>query len=60
MQQMPFLTGHHPRMGFKPHQPPSRIEVVNEFTDWMKNVLKEARSALAKAKDNMARYYNQH
>jgi len=36
-QQTPFLldTGHHPQMGFEPHQPPSRIEAVNEFTDRM-------------------------
>jgi len=60
-QQTPFLldTGRHPRMGFEPHQPPSRIEAVNEFTDRMKNTLEEAKSALAKAKDDMARYYNQ-
>jgi len=32
---------------------------VNEFTDRMKNTLEEAKSALAKAKDDMARYYNQ-
>ena len=60
-QQTPFLldTGRHPRMGFEPHQPPSKVEAVNEFTDWMKSTLEEARSALAKAKDDMARYYNQ-
>jgi len=46
-------------MGFEPHQPPSRVEAVNEFTDRMKSTLEEARSALAKAKDDMARYYNQ-
>ena len=46
-------------MGFKLHQPPSRVEAVNEFTDWMKSTLEEARSALAKAKDDIARYYNQ-
>jgi len=45
-------------MGFELHQPPSRIEAVNEFTDRMKDTLEEAKSALAKAKDNMARYYN--
>ena len=34
-QQTPFLldTGRHPRMGFEPHQLPSRVEAVNEFTD---------------------------
>jgi len=26
--------------------------------DWMKDTLEEARSALAKAKDNMTQYYN--
>jgi len=39
-------------MGFKPHQPPFR------FTDQMKDTLKEAKSVLAKTKDDMARYYN--
>jgi len=60
MQQTPFLlnTGRHPRMGFEPHQPPSRVEAVNEFTNRMKDILEEAKSALAKAKDDMARYYN--
>jgi len=45
-------------MGFEPHQPPSHIEAVNEFTNQMKDTLEEAKSALAKAKDDMARYYN--
>ena len=59
-QQTPFLldTGRHPWMGFEPHQLPSRVEVVNEFTDQMRNTLEEAKSALAKAKDKMAQYYN--
>ena len=59
-QQTPFLlnTGRHPWMGFEPHQPPSRFEAVNKFTDQMKDTLEEAKLALAKAKDNMARYYN--
>ena len=46
-------------MGFEPHQPPSKVEAVNEFTDWMRDTLEEAKSALTKAKDDMARYYNQ-
>ena len=46
-------------MGFEPHQPPSRVEAVNEFTDRMKTTLEEAKAALAKAKDEMAHYYNQ-
>ena len=45
-------------MGFKPHQPLSRFKVVNEFTDRMKDTLKEAKLVLAKAKDDMAQYYN--
>jgi len=44
MWQTPFLldTGWNPQMGFEPHQPPSKVEAVNEFTDWMKDTLKEA------------------
>src|SRR5438309_4964322 len=59
-QQTPFLldTGRHPWMGFEPHQLPSRVEAVNKFTDRMRNTLEEAKSALAKAKDEMAQYYN--
>ena len=59
-QQTPFLldSGQHPRMGFEPKQP-ARMEAVNEFTDRMKMALEEAKSALNKAKDDMARYYNQ-
>ena len=45
-------------MGFKLHQPPSRFKAVNKFTDQMKDTLEEAKSALAKAKDNMVWYYN--
>ena len=61
MQQAPFLldTGQSPQMDFELHQPPSKVEAVNKFTDRMKDTLKEARSALVKAKDDMARYYNQ-
>ena len=35
------------------------MESVNEFTDRMESTLDEAKAALAKSKDNMARYYNQ-
>jgi hypothetical protein len=45
-------------MGFELHQPPSRVEAVNEFTNQMRDTLEGAKSALAKAKDDMARYYN--
>ena len=53
-------SGRHPRMGFEPHQVESRLETVNEFWDRMDSTLVEAKSALAKAKDDMAQYYNQH
>jgi transposase InsO family protein len=60
-KETPFLldTGMHPRMGFEPHQTPSKREAVNEFADRMKNSLEEAKAALQKSKDDMARYYNQ-
>jgi hypothetical protein len=45
-------------MGFKPHQPPSHLESVNEFKERMEESLSEARTALAKAKDDMSTYYN--
>ena len=46
-------------MGFKP-QTPSRLETVNKFINWMGSALSEAKSALAKAQEDMTRYYNQH
>jgi hypothetical protein len=59
-QQTPFFldSGQHPRMGFEP-QAPSHLESANEFTERMKLALEEAKAALNKAKDDMARYYNQ-
>ena len=59
-QQTPFSLncGQHPRMGFAP-QPPSWLESANEFTNRMKSASEEAKAALTKAKDEMARYYNQ-
>jgi len=41
-------------MGFEPHQPPSKVEAVNDFTDRMKSTLEEAKYAMAKGKDDMA------
>jgi len=60
-QHPPFLlqTGRLPRMGFEPNQPPSKVESVNEFTERMRTTLDEAKAALVKSKDDMARYYNQ-
>jgi hypothetical protein len=59
-QQTPFIvdTGRHPRMGFEPQQPHSKLESVNEFADRMAQGLEEAKAALTKAKDEYAMYYN--
>jgi hypothetical protein len=59
-QHSPFLldTGRHPGMGFEPDEAPSHMETVNEFQDRMASTLEEAKLALAKAKNNMAQYYN--
>jgi hypothetical protein len=53
-------TGWHPHMGFEPNAEPSPKETANEFVDQMKSTLDEARAALQKSKDDMARYYNWH
>ena len=60
-QQTPFMLNsrRHPQMGFELHQAESQLETVNEFWDWMDSTLVEAKSALTKAKDDMAQYYNQ-
>jgi hypothetical protein len=60
-QHTPFFLdmGRHPRMGFEPNQHSSKLEVVNKFADRMKSSLDEAWAALAKSKEDMARYYNQ-
>ena len=59
-QQTPFMldSGRHLQMGFEPHQAESQLETVNEFWDRMDPTLVEAKSALAKAKDDMVQYYN--
>jgi len=59
-QHTPFLLdpGCVPRMGFEPDQPRSCVESINEFRDWMRDTLEEAKAALAKSKDDMTLYYN--
>ncbi|GLB40094.1 putative chromo (CHRromatin Organisation MOdifier) domain containing protein [Lyophyllum shimeji] len=52
-------TGWNPRMGFEPRPLNSNNETANEFFERMKLAQEEAKVALAKAKDNMARYYDQ-
>jgi len=46
-------------MGFEPRQDPSSLETVNEFTKRMESATEEAKSAIRKAQEDMARYYNQ-
>jgi len=59
-QQPPFLldTGRLPRMGFEPQQNPSGLETVNKFTERMRMAIKEAKSAIRKAQDDMKKYYD--
>jgi hypothetical protein len=45
-------------MGFEPHQPRSKLESVNEFAECMAQGLEEAKSAIAKVKDEYTMYYN--
>jgi hypothetical protein len=45
-------------MGFKPDELPSHMETVNNFWDQMASTLEEEKLALAKAKNDMAQYYN--
>src|ERR1700761_2989445 len=60
-QAVPFLldTGRIPRMGFEPDQRQSHVESINEFKEQMKDTLDEAKAALVKSKDEMAKYYDQ-
>ena len=58
-QMVPFMvnTGRLPRMGFEPRTK-SQVEAVNRFVGKMKEATEEAKSALRKAKDDMAMYYD--
>ena len=59
-QAVPFLldTGRIPCMGFKPDQQRSHVESINNFKEWMKDTLDEAKAALVKSKDNLAKFYD--
>ena len=59
--QVLFLldTGWIPQMGFEPGQHCSHLESANEFKNWMNKALDEAKAALTKSKDDMARHYDQ-
>jgi hypothetical protein len=45
-------------MGFEPHRPRYKLESVNECAEHMAQGLEEAKSAIAKVKDEYAMYYN--
>jgi len=45
-------------MGFEPSQAPSGLEIVNEFTEWMKSATEEAKLAIRKTQEDMTQYYN--
>ena len=45
-------------MGFDPDQRRSHVESVNEFKERMEDALKEAKAALVKSKDDLAKYYD--
>jgi hypothetical protein len=59
-QHTPFMldSGRNPRMGFEPNLKSNKVESANEFRDRMSATLEEAKAALTKAKDEMAKYYN--
>jgi len=52
-------TGRLPCMGFEPQQNPSGLETVNEFIERMRTAIKEAKSVIRKAQDDMKKYYDQ-
>ena len=59
-QNVPFLldTGRIPWMGLEPEQGYSRLESINKFKEQMEDALTEAKAALAKSKNEMAKYYD--
>jgi len=46
-------------MGFEPQQNHSDLEMVNEFMERMRMAIKEAKSMIRKAQEDMKRYYDQ-
>ena len=56
-QVSPFYAnyGYNPRMGFKPRRN-TKVQAVEDFVQWMKNVQVEVEAALHKAHDDMKHY----
>src|SRR5882724_520443 len=61
MHSSPFMlnTGQHPRLGVEPLRE-SRLETLNDFASRMENATEEVHSALTRAADDMARFYDAH
>ena len=60
-QTSPFMlnAGQNPRLGFKPiHE--SQLESLDNFASRMAQAMEEARAALVKAANDMARFYDAH
>jgi hypothetical protein len=51
--------GQHPRIGTEPRRE-TRVEAVDQYVQRMKAATEEAKSALRKAADDMARFYDRH
>ena len=52
-------NGQHPRLGVEPIQE-TKLETLREFTDRMEMATNEAHSALQRAADDMAHFYDVH
>ena len=52
-------VGQNPHLGFEPIRE-SQLKSLDNFTSRMAQVTEEARAALVKAADDMARFYNAH
>jgi len=61
MHSSPFMldTGQHPRLGVEPLRE-SHLETLKDFTCRMNKAMDEACSALSRAANDMARFYNAH
>jgi len=46
-------------MGFEPQQNYFNLEMVNEFMERMRMAIKEAKSIICKAQEDIKRYYDQ-
>src|SRR5882724_9351834 len=59
MHSSPFMldTGQHPQLGVEPLRE-SHLETLNDFASRMEKATEEACSALARAADNMAQFYD--